>query len=864
MVSVSKKAWKFPPEISVDPALVEAAFGSELLAKLLVRRGFRTAEAAAKFLDPSKYTATSPMELPNMERALERVEQAIEKQEKITVFGDYDVDGVTATSVLVTVLKDLGAQVDFYIPHRTNEGYGLNLKAVSILASKNRTKLIITCDCGVSNFAEINFAKSLGVDTVVVDHHTMPELLPPAVATIHPKLLREEHPLYNLPGVGAAYKLCEALLIRKGTPEKADELLDYVTLGMIADLVPLIDENRYLVQIGLPKLAGSKRPGIKALLSQVKGTGTDIVGFGLAPRINAVGRLADANLAVELMTTNDVAKAEELAKQLERENARRQELCEQINFAADQMVSTTVNLTDNRAIVVYDEGWHHGVVGIVASRLVEKYNCPVFIGELHKDEGIVKGSARSVDGVDLYAVLKANEHLLLKWGGHKMAAGFAVEVGKADALRSGITEACNRMLDGKARASSLDIDALVSTSEVNMELASLIAKIAPFGMANKKPVLVMRGLTCVGARALGKEGKHSRIMLRDTNKSMPFEAVMWNSRGRIPADGQEIDVAFIPEINEYNGNRRLQLLLVDWRAVGQSDDAGDDEGDTLLPITAANVAAQAQKSQAASAGKVVETVEAKSAEAPVEAMVPASLQSVKMNWKDLRDHSSPVGLIESAARKLGSGAAIFGESCLKIPGIEFADRTTIGAAKHLVLWQYPPSLKVFRDLFTQGTVREVYIVGGVPIEQEDAKGFLKRLLGFVRFAVNQKDGKVPGEKLAVALGSTKMCVALGLTLLNKMGVLEWFAEDGVIYLDITGEASEKPENISEFRHLASSLKEVNDFRVWLKDSEFREIQTALALNKVELQQEKQISRRDDDFGGDNEREQNKLAQEQNS
>lgn len=856
---MSKKSWKFPPEISVDASLIEAALGSELLAKLLVRRGLKTAEMARTFLDAAQYKPTSPFELPNIERAIERIEKAIDGQEKITVYGDYDVDGVTATSVLITVLRDLGAQVDFYIPHRTNEGYGLNLKAVSILASKNRTKLIITCDCGVSNFAEINFAKSLGVDTVVVDHHTMPELLPPASATIHPKLLREEHPLYNLPGVGAAYKLCEALLIKKGMPEKADELLDYVTLGMIADLVPLIDENRYLVQIGLPKLVASKRPGIKALLSQSKGSGTDIVGFGIAPRINAVGRLADANLAVELMTTADVAKAEELAKQLERENERRQELCEKINYAADQMVTSTVNLTNDRAIVVYDEGWHHGVVGIVASRLVEKYNCPVFIGELHKEEGMVKGSARSVDGVDLYAVLKENEHLLQKWGGHKMAAGFSVEVGKAEALRLGITEACNRMLNGKTRATTLDIDAQVAAKEVTMDLANLIGKIAPFGMANKKPVLVMRELTCVGVRALGKEGKHSRLMLRDTRESLPFEAVMWNSRGRIPADGQQIDVAFIPEINEYNGTKRLQLVLVDWRAVGEADSVDDDDNSTLLPVS--TVVDAAEKSQGAAAAQPVEAKATDSVTAQTESAAVPSVQSVKLNFKDLRDHNSPAGLVESAARKLGSTVAIFGESCLKIPGIDFADRTAIGSAKNLLLWQYPPSLKVLRDLIGP-SVRDVYIVGGAPIESEDTKAFLKKLLGFVRFAVNQKEGKVPGEKLAVALGTTKMCVALGLTMLNKMGVIEWFAEDGVIYLDITGEPEEKPENIAEFRHLASSLTEVYEFRNWLKDSEFKEIQQALALNKVELHKEN--ARRTDDFGHYDQPEQSRLAQEQNS
>ena len=278
-------------------------------------------------------------------------------------------------------MRKLGAQVGFYIPNRASEGYGLNLKAVSILASKHRTKLIITCDCGVSNFAEINLAKSLGVDTLVLDHHSMPELMPPAVAIVHPKRLNEEHPLFHLPGVGVAYKVCEALLAEHGRAEEASDLIDFVTLGMIADLVPLIAENRYLVQKGLPLLIKSKRPGLKALLGQVKvSEDTDIVGFGLAPRINAAGRLSDANAAVELLTTDDREVAEVLARQLQNENVKRQELCDQIFFEADQMAQSHLSgASTDRAIVVYKQGWHHGVVGIVASRLVEKYHRPVFI-----------------------------------------------------------------------------------------------------------------------------------------------------------------------------------------------------------------------------------------------------------------------------------------------------------------------------------------------------------------------------------------------------------------------------------------------------------------------------------------------------
>lgn len=383
------------------------------------------------FLSPELYSATDPFELPDVDKAIIRINQALANSEQVTIYGDYDVDGVTATSLMLTALQKISAKVAYYIPNRASEGYGLNLKAVSILASKQKTKLIISCDCGVSNFAEVNFAKSLGVDTIILDHHALPELLPPAKAIVHPKLLNDSHPLFHLPGVGVAYKVAQALLTEHGLASQTDEFLDYVTLGMIADLVPLVRENRYLVQIGLPKLLSSPRPGIKALLSQVKQSGdTDIVGFGLAPRINAVGRLADAQVAVELLTTDNSELANKLSNQLQNENTKRQQICEQVFSEAEQTISALGNVSTQNAISIYKEGWHHGVVGIVASRLVDKYHCPVFIAELDPQEGTVKGSARGTEGLDLCEILKANAHLLTKWGGHKMAAGFSLPAEK--------------------------------------------------------------------------------------------------------------------------------------------------------------------------------------------------------------------------------------------------------------------------------------------------------------------------------------------------------------------------------------------------------------------------------------------------
>lgn len=911
---VLAKEWKFPDECEVEPAFVEAAGGSEILAKLLRRRGLTTPADVRSFLDPNLYEASPPSELPDIPRAVSRIEQAIASQEKITIYGDYDVDGVTATAVMLTTLRELGAQVDYYIPTRS-EGYGLNLKAVSVLASKHRTKLIISCDCGISNFSEINFARSLGVDTIVVDHHTMPELLPPAAAILHPKQLPEEHPLYHLPGVGVAYKLAEALLQHMGDDARIPELLDFVTLGMIADMVPLVKECRYLVQVGMPVLVGSKRPGIKALLAQIgrrdssarevtgpreaggtreapgssgvqsASASTDLVGFGLAPRINAVGRLADANIAVKLMVTDDEAEAAELARQLEYENVRRQELCEEIFAKADQAAQKFMQSGD-RAIAVYGEGWHHGVVGIVASRLVDKYHCPAFVGELDPNEGLVKGSARGVEGIDLYEVLKANEHLALKWGGHKMAAGFSVEQPKAEVFCQAIVATCNRMLADKSPIPTLAIDLQLPAEQVNADLANLLVRLAPFGMANKKPVLALRDVECVDSRALGKEAKHSRIIVADPNTAVHFECVYWNSRGRVPDNGQVIDVAFSPEINTFNGNSRLQLVINDWRDPSQPLPIQAHVAPAAVPTVDGHAIAQRLNARPTAQPTTIDarppaqpatmdaspaarpiTIDARPAAPPaaidgrpitqlaspngsaettnsVHSEVPADFAPVRsagfqpahgaaidaapkpLVIKDLRTHTAPLAVIQAAQRKLGSAINLFGEG-VKLEGHELVDRTTLRSTGHLLLWHYPPSIQVLQQIVSHCSATTLYLVGGAAHEHEDAASFLRRLTGLIRFAVNQREGQADPEKLAAVLSTTKMGIALGLTILKKINLIDWFAEDGIVNVDIIGQPTEKPESLPEFRQLSNCLNEVGQFRAWCHSAAVSEIQLAL-------------------------------------
>ncbi|MBY0545672.1 MAG: single-stranded-DNA-specific exonuclease RecJ [Candidatus Obscuribacterales bacterium] len=829
------KVWKLQQEKDIPADLLEIS-GSEILARLLMRRGIDSAELAAPFLDPSKYVATGPMEFAEMPAAIMRISKSIALQEKITVYGDYDVDGVTATSVMLTVLRKLGANVDYYIPNRSTEGYGLNLKAVSVLASKHRTKLIISCDCGISNFAEINLAKQLGVDTIIVDHHSMPELLPPAVATLHPKQFNENHPLFHLPGVGVAYKLGEALLQDNGMHEEVAKLHDFVTLGMIADMVPLVQENRYLVQIGLPALAKSPRAGIRALLDQtVKMDGTDLVGFGLAPRINAVGRLSDANLAVKLMTTEDPVEAETLAKQLDLENTRRQELCEQIFFEADQKAKSALAQKDDMALAIYSAGWHHGVVGIVASRLVERYHRPAFVAELDEEEGKVKGSARGIPGIDLYQVLKENEHLMIKWGGHQAAAGFSCEADKADLLCSALVNTCNRMLSNRNIDPQVDIDLVLEPEAVNLDLAKLITKLGPFGMGNKKPVIALTGLFVVNTRPLGKEGKHHRIVSRDTTSGALFESVYWRSAGRVPEIGSSIDLCFCPESNVYNNNERLQLVLNDWRVAAPLVPGQEQQAVDMEPAAAASKELPSLHLETSYDGKTASTVSATGEPIGIQVKDPGSrFASIEINWRDLRGHGTPQSVVEAAVRRLGGKLCIFGESSETMEGVVFSDRANIAESGHLLFWQYPPSAAVLQSVVNRSNASTVYVVGGAPLEPADANVFLKRLLGLVRFAVNQRDGEAKSEKLSSVLSTTPLAVALGLTVLKNVGVIDWYAEDGTIFLELLGVPEKTWDDLPEYVQLVNVLAEIADFRQWCAESSLKDIQLALVPNAVRM------------------------------
>lgn len=482
---LSQNKWKFTyEEMAASPGIGRELSISPLTERLLVQRGVTTLEQAKQFLHPDLSALTEPGLLHDMEKAAKRVMTAIEKEEPVLIFGDYDADGVSSTAVMLETLRELGAVCDFYIPNRFTEGYGPNKPAFQQAADQGY-KLIITVDTGIAAVEEATMAKQLGIDLIITDHHEIQEKLPDAWAIVHPKC-STDYPFQELAGVGVAFKFAHYLL---GYFPK--QLLDLVVLGTVADLVPLRSENRILVYHGLKAITQTKRPGIKALkkAANISGEVTEEdIGFRLGPRLNAVGRLQDADLAVELLTTQDPKEAEEMADFIENLNMERQRVVASIEKEAEEMVATSEGTAIDNVIVVAKEGWNEGVLGIVASKLVRQFDRPAIVLSINPEKQQAKGSARSIEAFDLFANCMKIKELFIHFGGHAQAAGMTLPLNQIDILREKLHQAAEEALSPDDYTQVLSIDSSVEASELNVGLIEEIGKLAPFGMANPKPL----------------------------------------------------------------------------------------------------------------------------------------------------------------------------------------------------------------------------------------------------------------------------------------------------------------------------------------------------------------------------------------
>lgn len=557
--------WRIAEPHPEAAALLTAAGYPCLVSAVLASRGIATAEEAAAFLEHEQRLTYSPFLMADMDKAVERVQRALADHERIAVFGDYDVDGITATCILVDYLQSRGADVLHYIPRRIEDGYGLSVDAIEGLYRKG-TRLLITVDCGITGVEEVDFANSLGMDVVVTDHHECKETLPRAVAVVDPHRPDCGYPFKHLAGCGVALKLALAL----GGPDREEALFSrYCTLaaiGTVADVMQMSGENRTIVSRGLAAIEHSDFIGLHALLKEAGLAGREItsvqIGFVLAPRINAAGRMGAADKAAELLLCTDPAEAERMARELCALNRERQNVEQTIYSQAEEMIARLPD-RDRSALVLESSRWHQGVVGIVASRLSEKYSRPSFMIHLNGDTG--KGSCRSWGGFNLFAALENCKDLLLGFGGHELAAGFTIEEANIPAFRERMNDYARSFQGGAAPVSVLDVDvAITHPSAVTLEELEALSALEPYGSGNARPVFCLLGATLLRTQNVG-QNRH--LKLRLGKGSAQFDGIFFST---VAEDcgcrpGDRVDAAFYLQVNEFRGSRTVQLQMVDLR-----------------------------------------------------------------------------------------------------------------------------------------------------------------------------------------------------------------------------------------------------------------------------------------------------------
>lgn len=538
-----------------------------VISKILLNRGIDTFEKAKLFFRGKMENLYDPFLLTDMAKAVDRIIKAIKQNERILIYGDYDVDGITAVSMLYLLLKQLGANVCFYIPHRVQEGYGISTSGIDE-AAKLQIDLIISVDCGVTAIKEVEYARTLNMDVIISDHHEPAINLPDAYAILNPKCEDANYPFQELAGVGVAYKLAQALITALNLDGSIiEDFVDLVAIGSAADIVPLIDENRIFVKEGLKKLNETSRPGLKALLQLAgllnKPIGSGQIVFIIAPRINAVGRMGNAERAIELFTTQDYDRALEIANIFEVENRQRKNIDEETFRMAQQIVEENYDLSNSYGLVLDQDGWHPGVIGIVASRVVEKYYRPTIM--ISTEDNMGKGSARSISGFDIYVALKHCEDLLVGYGGHKYAAGLTIEKDKIEEFRERFNQIAFQQLNEDLLSPKLRIESEIRLSDINDRLYKFLKLLAPFGPQNMRPVFLSQKLQVVGTPMI-VGNNHLKFKVRQDG--IVLDAIGFNLGNliyRIEPGASNLDMAYVIEENTYLGRTSLQLRVKDLR-----------------------------------------------------------------------------------------------------------------------------------------------------------------------------------------------------------------------------------------------------------------------------------------------------------
>jgi single-stranded-DNA-specific exonuclease len=577
-----QRKWRIiPHDADRVERLMKAARLPAVVAQLLVSRGVYNAEDASRFLDTKLKGLRDPQQLPGIDRAVEILAAAVSAKTPIVIYGDYDCDGMTGTAILVNGLRLLGADVSYHVPNRLEDGYGLNEDAIRKLAKRGK-KIIVSVDCGITSIAHAELCKELDVQLVITDHHTIGDAVPDAAAVVHPRLPGSAYPFGELCGAGVAFKLAWALCQEiSGGKKVSDRLRKYLmqslslaAIGTVADVVPLLDENRILVEHGLRMLGSEPLPGLAELmrvtkLDQNSTLDTESIAFNLAPRLNAAGRLGQAQLAVELLTSTDSERVAQLAEYIHELNGNRDTLQRSVQLAASKQAKSEFDVQGDPALVLAGVGWHQGVIGIVAGRLADKYAKPVIVLSLDnagKAEAVGSGRVGGT-GIDLYEALSECSEHLVRFGGHKAAAGVTIDERKIETFRGDFCEAVAKQWTDKEIVPEIRVDAEASLGQLNLETVKQMQMLAPFGAGNPRPVLFCGNVELdEPAKRMGGGDRHLTVKLRQGDKvirGVAFSAGDWCDE--LNATDGPIEIVYRPVINEFRGFRKVEVHLVDWR-----------------------------------------------------------------------------------------------------------------------------------------------------------------------------------------------------------------------------------------------------------------------------------------------------------
>lgn len=710
-----KKEWKINSNSSTKP----------LIERLLSVRGIGIKEAA-DFLNPMEMTLLHPNVFTDMPKAVDRIVSAIDNKEKILIYGDFDADGVTSTSLLVKTLRYLGADVEYYIPTRELDGHGLNTKALVKLMVSVKPKLIITVDCGISNIEEVNFINSFKKEIIITDHHESGESLPEAFAIINPKAqnslnenlsTKEIKYMTALAGVGVAFKLAQGILERYEKLEFSSEILPYVAVGTVADIVPLIGENRYYVLKGLDIISKGKHYGLKRVLESAgynnieDGITSEQIAFGVAPRINACGRLDSVQDAVNVMISDNKQEIELSVMALENFNKIRQELCNQIFEESDKMAS---KCRDN-IIVLYKKDWHIGIIGIVASKLVEKYGKPTFLMTYSEETNQIRCSARGVEGceeLNLYEIISNISEKLDGFGGHALAAGlyFNPEKSSFESVKKALIESYNTMMNNKKTVPVLEIDVEIKPEEITEDLVKDISRLEPFGASNPAPVFAVCDFKLNDKKLMGSNKEHLRLTVEKDGYT--FNAIRW-SQGDISLKKDDtLDIAFSPQINVFNGNTSIQLIVKDIHS------------DCIVEQVESKVICYDNRKKINIFDKVNEYLKT----AKFEFSVFAERNSIK-------------------------------ESLKQYPEIynRIVDRNNLKQTDGLMFFDYPPTSEIMHKVLQEVSPIRVHYMS-YDIDKSENFDYIKTIAGMIKYVCHNKDGIFTLQNSASFLGITQSMV----------------------------------------------------------------------------------------------------------